>query len=998
MKSGNSLLFCAVLFPRILFAQLVTVNNPSFEDSHGAAAPGWTLFSAQGGASESRPYQGSRSLWIKGDGAQSSSGWWHSMPLEVEPGKAYILSFYSRRDLSSLDGHALSGTNQFNVNLKDLTERWQPYRLVVYAPQTSESNQLRFGQFASKDRFFFDAVRLAPAQAAHRRYGMVELGLGERIIGDHYNFAPPMAEHHTIYFRPLRCFSGRFDTDRCFFADNSRLEFEHSIAEHTIRSADLYLWTAHQGTGELLVEVCKDNRRWISLGFAEPGQKKAVALPDSLFPAKSLCIRMSASTQSDAAIVLSGYRLEAVLDGEPVNGSGDTRYFEVQRAEPGVELAVDCPGLFDPSQARKGITLKAMKQGREVSGDLRVLDNGRELARGKLGATTNSPAGAGARDLVLESRVATLMVPIDIPEYFNNDYGELLDGSGVLCASSGWKIPKSRELPARKAKALVVELARNEAEAVQLIMHPSRPIKDFTLSVGHLQNQAGEMLAPESVQILQVAYVPVSLPTDPSGVAALWPDPLPPLTAPLTLTANENQPFWIRVKTTANTTPGLYQGTIRLAGRDYQKQIPFSVRVFRFSLPERMTCTTALGCNVERAFEYHGLVVEQDKRKVLDLYLQALSDHRITPFNPAPLDAFQVTWPDVKPGDQPIPEDLSVRIDWTRWDQAMQKAYDDYHITSFLLPIQGMGGGTFYSRTEPSLLGFGEETAVYQTLFKNYCKTVQDHLKEKGWLQDAYVYWFDEPDPKDYPFVMNGFNRIKAAAPDLPRMLTEEIQQELLGGPNIWCPLSPELKPEKTRERQKHGEKIWWYVCTGPKAPYATLFIDHPATELRVWLWQTWEREVQGILIWETLLWTSPTAYPNPNAPQNPYQDPMGWEYGYGGEPGMRRPWGNGDGRFLYPPLAAADGRPSAPIFDPPVDCIRIEMLRDGIEDYEYLSMLRKALAAEGMGISIEQRRSYKKLLQVPVEISASMTQFTKDPKPIELHRRKVAAALEALH
>jgi len=998
MKSPISLLLSVLLVPLSLYAQMVEITNPSFEIGAGAAVKGWTLSGAQGGVGESRPYHGSRSLWIAGDGAKGGSSWWHSSALDVEPGKAYILSFHSRRDLSSPDGHAISGTDQFNVNLKDLTDTWQPYRLVVFVPQSSTSQQLRFGQFESKDRFSFDAVHLAPAQAVHRRYGVVELGLGERIIGDRYNFAPPMAEHHTIYFRPLRHFDGRFDSDRCVFTENGSLEFEHIIAEHAIQSARLYLWTTHQGSGDLLVEICNDNRRWISIGYVEQGQKQAVALPDSLFPAKSLCVRMSASTQPDAAIVLSGYRLEAVLDGEPLYGAGDTRYFAVPRAEAGVELAVDCPGLFDPSLAREGLTLRVMKQGRELSGDLRVLDNGKEIASGKLGTAINSPTGAGARDLVLESRAATLTVPMEIADYYNNNYGEMLDGSGVWCASSGWKIPKSRELPAQKAKELHVELARNEAEAVQLIMHPSRPISDFTLTVGKLQNQAGDVLAPESVQILQVAYVPVTLPTDPSGVAALWPDPLPPVTAPLTLSANENQPFWVRVKTTVNTAPGLYRGMIQLAGRDYHKRIPLTVRVYRFALPDRMTCTSALGCNVERAFQYHGAVAEQDQRRVLDLYLQALSDHHITPYHPAPLDPFQVTWPDVKPGDQPIPDDLSVRIDWTGWDQAMQKAYDTYHISSFLLPIQGMGGGTFYSRTEPSLLGFGEETEVYQTLFRNYCRTVQDHLLEKGWLQNAYVYWFDEPDPKDYPFVMNGFNRIKAAAPGIPRMLTEEIQAELIGGPNIWCPISPELKPEQTRERQKHGEKIWWYVCTGPKAPYATLFIDHPATELRVWLWQTWEREVQGILIWETLLWTSPTAYPDPNVPQNPYEDPMGWEYGYGGEPGMRRPWGNGDGRFLYPPLAAANGRPNAPVFDPPVDCIRIEMLRDGIEDYEYLAMLRRALTAEGKGLGIEQRRSFEKLLQVPVDISASMTQFTKDPKPIELHRRRLAAALETLY
>ena len=224
------------------------------------------------------------------------------------------------------------------------------------------------------------------------------------------------------------------------------------------------------------------------------------------------------------------------------------------------------------------------------------------------------------------------------------------------------------------------------------------------------------------------------------------------------------------------------------------------------------------------------------------------------------------------------------------------------------------------------------------------------------------------------------------------------VPPELVGGPNIWCPLTPAYKKEACQARQAEGDRIWWYVCTGPKAPYATLFIDHPATDLRVWLWQTWQRGVQGILIWETLLWTSPTAYPDPKAPQNPYEDPMGWEYGYGGDAGMRRPWGNGDGRFLYPPEAAANGNPAAPVFDPPVDTIRIEMLRDGIEDYEYMVTLKRLLAEKGAALDAAKKAEYEGLLTVPADISESITEFTKDPAPIEVHRHKVAAAIEVLN
>ena len=93
---------------------------------------------------------------------------------------------------------------------------------------------------------------------------------------------------------------------------------------------------------------------------------------------------------------------------------------------------------------------------------------------------------------------------------------------------------------------------------------------------------------------------------------------------------------------------------------------------------------------------------------------------------------------------------LHVTFDFTAWDRAMERAIDHYQFNSFRLGIPGMGGGTFHARTEPQLLGFGEETPHYQALFADYCRQIQRHLREKGWLDEAFVYWFDEPSPKDY--------------------------------------------------------------------------------------------------------------------------------------------------------------------------------------------------------------------------------------------------------
>jgi hypothetical protein len=342
-------------------------------------------------------------------------------------------------------------------------------------------------------------------------------------------------------------------------------------------------------------------------------------------------------------------------------------------------------------------------------------------------------------------------------------------------------------------------------------------------------------------------------------------------------------------------------------------------------------------------------------------------------------------------------EKLQVKLDFTAWDKAMEQAIGYYYFNSFRLGIPGLGGGTFHSRQEPELIGFGEDTPHYQALFGSYCAQMQEHLRQKGWLDKAFVYWFDEPDPKDYPFVSNGFAKLKAAAPDINRMLTEQVEPGLIGGPNIWCPISNEYKHEAAEQRRREGEKFWWYICTGPKAPYCTLFLDHPGTELRVWLWQTWQRKIEGILVWETNYWTSGAAYPDRAHPQNPYEDPMGWQSGYSTADGQKHAWGNGDGRFVYPPVEAADGNPSQPIVAGPVDSIRWEMLRDGIEDYEYLAILKRLIQTKGDKLDAAQKTQYAALLEVPTGITKDVTTFTKDPAPIEQQRDRLARAIAEL-
>jgi hypothetical protein len=125
----------------------------------------------------------------------------------------------------------------------------------------------------------------------------------------------------------------------------------------------------------------------------------------------------------------------------------------------------------------------------------------------------------------------------------------------------------------------------------------------------------------------------------------------------------------------------------------------------------------------------------------------------------------------------------------------------------------------------------------------------------------------------------------------------------------------------------------------------------------------------------------------------------MGYVSGYSTARGTKQFWGNGDGRFVYPPESAATPGASGPgpVFEPPVSSIRWEMLREGIEDYEYLCLLRELLAKRREGLKAEEAKQYEDLLTVPPSITRDMTTFTTDPAPIYARRAAVAAAIERL-
>ncbi|MCX6571362.1 MAG: DUF4091 domain-containing protein [Candidatus Aminicenantes bacterium] len=349
-------------------------------------------------------------------------------------------------------------------------------------------------------------------------------------------------------------------------------------------------------------------------------------------------------------------------------------------------------------------------------------------------------------------------------------------------------------------------------------------------------------------------------------------------------------------------------------------------------------------------------------------------------------------------GDFEMPvEGMKVSIDFTDFDRGARRYLDEFGFNAYDLPLEGLGTGSFYDHTAGTFAGFRQGTPEYDNLLSQYLRQVEDHLARNGWLGREYIYWFDEPDPKDYPFVREGMLNIRKNAPRLTRFITEhQPGPEIMDVLEIGCTIFNRVDPKAVAELAPKGREFWSYLCTGPKSPWVTLFIDHPAVNMRMWLWMTYKWGLKGILVWRADYWSSPTLFP-PGVLQNPWQDPMSYTVGYGVPFGQVNRWGNGDGRFLYPPNRDP-GKDKMKYLCGPVNSIRWEIMREGIEDYEYFVLLERAVKdakgkAKNKAIVVEA----DKLLDFPATLFTSGTEYTKDPLDLLRYRAKVAEMIEKL-
>ncbi|MBU0609366.1 MAG: DUF4091 domain-containing protein, partial [Armatimonadetes bacterium] len=150
---------------------------------------------------------------------------------------------------------------------------------------------------------------------------------------------------------------------------------------------------------------------------------------------------------------------------------------------------------------------------------------------------------------------------------------------------------------------------------------------------------------------------------------------------------------------------------------------------------------------------------------------------------------------------------------------------------------------------------------------------------------------------------------------------------------------------------------IWWYICIGPQHPYANWFVEYPAIEGRLLMGaMTAKYRPGGFLYYAVNRWPL-NDKPITSGPRTDW-NPASYKIN------------NGDGSVM---CAGANG---------PLATIRLENIRDGMEDYETYLLLRKLLADKKLpGATAE----------VPEALVRDLTHFTNDPQLVVQERERLA-------
>lgn len=514
--------------------------------------------------------------------------------------------------------------------------------------------------------------------------------------------------------------------------------------------------------------------------------------------------------------------------------------------------------------------------------------------------------------------------------------------------------------------------AGHEYESGKLVFLPlGQKVKGIRVSVaGDLVSGKGDRIPSSAVEVRLGSFVNCT-PTawvyyDYVGEIE---DPLLK-NAPFDLAPGRVQPVWVTVHVPAGTPKERYAGQVRISAEDaHPWKINLEVDVKGFDLPVESHVVRHFyywGGNTARWYGYPippkqwGSEIPEE---ILRRHLALLLSYRINPGNifsnciNADFKAKKLMWP-LKARDG--------KIDFTKFDEMLT-----------FCEKRGLSGlilGDF-SRwalsTNKSWLWLTE---------RGYPGQLVAHLKKIGWFERSCVKLVDEPGAQFHWMVEDQAKTIHAVDPDLKTLVAGPSVRPGLGKyVDIALPPTPFLTPEDAAMLRGEGVEVGWYVCCIPfHHPEVNYFINYPGLDPRILEWMNWKFGIKQTLYWGVNVWhgqrevdsnVKPPGEPRwPDIPWNPhsYAD-------YNGDGNLTYPWPDGD-------LLAS---------------VRLELIRDGAEDYEYfyiLDDLAKQIRAKGLS------GRFVKKAQTALRLDPIVTDprnYETDPMKLMAYRDHVGSLIE---
>ena len=543
----------------------------------------------------------------------------------------------------------------------------------------------------------------------------------------------------------------------------------------------------------------------------------------------------------------------------------------------------------------------------------------------------------------------------------------------VYSAPNTVKVMRSEDYKDKGSASLNFEMAKNEYESAQIIVNSSEDTTFNAVIEKDLVSKEGNRIFKSNVSVYAQHYVECTVPTG-SFDPGFYPDALVPMQNYLAKRDNKigkgnNQGITVIVKTEANTPSGTYEGSLKLVVGQTYEYVPITVKVWNFALSNETHNKTAFTIWENQIFAY-----ELDgSEEMLKTYYEFFLDRRVT--------------------SSYLPTHVADNVD------EYVNVVKEYTLREDV-PCFRIYYRTVYSN---ELKGWILDLAHFEELLRAF---IENSTSELNLMKKPYMYCSSVDEPNS----TNAYNRVKYINDNMYRIIGElaneysangwfddkpEVLDSLLNFQNVvttryraeiadyvdtWCPTvdwyNDELYWQNSLAQKQNGHGTWWYTCIQPENPQPSYHIDDNLISSRAMSWMQKKYDVEGNLYWATTIFQKYTR--NGYVHRDLWNDPLSWA--------ANNPT-NGDGFLVYP------GKEYG--VKGPISTLRLESIREGMEDYEYLYLLEQLLskATETYGVNVELNDYIGTLYDMIFDGTIASTNV----KNLAFARREVASLIEQL-